>query len=91
MDTGTQIVASMAGCCLVWHIVASLLIYDYLLKRGQKASFIRLRVMILSYAVRYQEITRRETGRTGALFYHWVISINLAWILTITAIAIHRL
>jgi hypothetical protein len=43
---------------------------------GLKVSFVLLRLLAPKYASQYRQITREETGKTGPLFYHWIVSIN---------------
>ena len=74
---------------MLWYIVASILIYENLRRRGEKVSFLWLRAMAPIYASRYRKLTKQETGRTGMLFYHWVVSVNLALVLTLLAVAVH--
>jgi hypothetical protein len=61
-----------------WFVFSTLLIYEALRRRGVSVSFLWLRALAPKYAHEYRAITRRETGRTGPLFYHWVVSINVA-------------
>lgn len=61
----------------VLHIISSMLIFDFLKKKGEKVSFIFLRLLMFKYVNKYIEITRKESGKTGNLFYLWVVSINL--------------
>lgn len=75
------IIASVA-----WHVAATIMIYEALRKRNLKVSFAFLRLLAPKYASQYREITRRETGRTGPLIYHWIISINVALVATILLI-----
>ena len=42
--------------------------------------------MAPAYAFRYKKITRSETGKTGTLFYHWILSINLALVFAVIAV-----
>jgi hypothetical protein len=72
--------------CVVWAVVASILIARDLEKRGIPISIIWLRLMILKYLHQYCKITREETGHVGPLFYHYVIPLNLALILVIILI-----
>ena len=67
----------------VWAVAASLLIARDLEKRGVHVSYLWLRVMILKYLSQYRRITLEETGRVGSLFYHYVIPLNMALVLTI--------
>ncbi len=62
---------------VVWFVTSTILIYDALRRRNVKVSFIFLRFLSLKYASQYKEITLKETGRVGPLFYHWIISINI--------------
>lgn len=68
---------------VIWYVVTSILIYDYLRKKGIKVSFLFLRFLIPKYAGQYKEITKSETGKTGTLFYQWIISINTALVVAI--------
>ena len=60
------------------HVTSSMLICNYLAKRGEKLNFFLLRLKIISYASKYKSITREESGQTGNLYYWWIISVNLA-------------
>jgi len=71
--------------CAVWHVTVTMIIYNSLQKRGRPVSFFWLRILAPRYAYQYKEITKTETGRAGALFYHWVISINLALLFAVLA------
>jgi hypothetical protein len=69
-----------------WNIVTSLRIVGELRRRNMRASFIWLRAMAPIYAFRYKKITTKETGKPGALYYHWIISINLALVFAVAAL-----
>jgi len=73
--------ATIAVVAVVWHVTTAILIYEALRKRNVKVSFLFLRFLALKYARQYKEITLRETGKVGPLFYHWIVSINAALIL----------
>jgi hypothetical protein len=60
------------------YVMASILIVNELQKRGIKINFIFLKMFIIKYAHQYKEITKKETGRVGQLFYVWIISVNVA-------------
>jgi hypothetical protein len=51
-------------------------------------SFLWLRVLVPKYAHQYKMITRRESGKIGPLFYHWIVSINVALVLAVAAILV---
>jgi hypothetical protein len=63
---------------VIWHVATTMMIYGTLQKRGLKVSLILLRMMAPKYVSDYRQITRKETGKTGPLFNHWIISINTA-------------
>jgi len=81
----------IAVLCAFWFVISSVLIYENLKRRGQKVSFFWLRALAPMYAFQYKKITRSETGRTGLLFYHWIISINAALFFVLVALAVHYL
>ena len=69
--------------CVVWAVVAAILIAADLHRRGIAVSVVWLRLMILKYLHEYARVTREETGKVGALFYHYVVPLNLALIIVI--------
>jgi len=64
-------------------VVASVLIARDLERRGISVDFLWLRVLILKYLGKYRKVTLEETGRVGPLFYHYIISLNIALVLVI--------
>jgi hypothetical protein len=82
----TFLAASIDAIAVTWHIVVTMMIYEALRKRGLKVSFIFLRLLAPKYVSQYRETTRKETGKTGPLFYHWIVSINTAWVAAILLI-----
>jgi hypothetical protein len=58
--------------------VSSLAIADALQKHGVKVNWIFLRILIIKYVGQYRDVTRTETGRTGAWFYSFIIAMNVA-------------
>ena len=77
----------IAGIALIWYVVSSIMIYNELKKRNVRVNFIFIRFMIIPYVNKYKEITKKETGKVGSLFYHWLIAINTALVFGIAAIA----
>jgi hypothetical protein len=73
-----SVLLGIAILAVAWYVVTSMLICNALDKRGIKVNFLLMRMFIIKYASQYKEITRTETGKTGPLFYHWIISINIA-------------
>ena len=81
-----SILVVLCVLCGIWNVVVSLMIYDSLKKRGIPVSFLWLRMMVPKYAFQYKEITKAENGSVGPLFYHWIVSINLALAFVIIAV-----
>jgi hypothetical protein len=69
--------------CVVWAVVAAVLIAANLHKRGIPINVVWLRVMVLKYLHEYAKLTREETGRVGPLFYHYVVPLNIALVVMI--------
>jgi len=69
-------------------IVTTMMIYSYLKDKGKKVSFLWIRLFMISYANKYKKLTKEETGKTGYLFYLWIISINIALISAILILLI---
>lgn len=78
--------AVIGGIALIWYVVSSIMIYNELNKRNVRVNFIFIRFMIIPYANKCREITKKETGKVGSLFYHWVIAINIALVFAVAAI-----
>jgi len=72
--------------CAVVFTVTSILIAAALDKRGVKINIILIRFLIPKYAHQYKTITKMETGKTGPLFYWWVLSINVALVSFLVAL-----
>jgi hypothetical protein len=79
----------LAVLCCFWNIATSVRIYDFLRRRGVKASFFWLRVMAPKYAHQYKKMTAAESGTPGPLWLQWIVSINLAWVFALIALFVH--
>jgi hypothetical protein len=82
----TDLFTILVACGGLWAAMTSVRIFDYLRRKGVPVSFLWLRVLIPRYLGQYRDITLKETGRAGPLFYHFVISINLALAAAVAAI-----
>ena len=78
-----DVLIAMGVICVIWAVVAAILIAVNLHKRGIAVSVVWLRVMILKYLHEYAQVTREETGRVGPLFYHYVVPLNVALVIVI--------
>jgi len=67
-------------------VISALLITGVLQKREIPVNWLFVRPLIFKYIGQYREITRKETGKTGPLFYFYVICMNVALIAGILAL-----
>lgn len=79
---------SLAIAAAAIYVVFSMLIVHELQKRNVKINFFFLRLFLLKYANQYKEMTRRETGKVGPLFYGWLVSINAALVFVILGLVL---
>ena len=63
------------------NVVISIIVIRELQKRDVKINFFLLRLLIPKYVHQYKKMTLDETGSVVRLFYWWVGTINLTWIL----------
>lgn len=70
--------AGLGLVCIVWGVVAALLIARDLERRGHRVSYVWLRLFLLCYVSRYVQATREETGKAGPLLYHYILPLNAA-------------
>ena len=73
----------LAIFCALFNVVITMIIISELQKRKFKINFFLLRLYIPKYVHQYKKMTLEETGKVGALYYWFVGSINLAWILAV--------
>lgn len=69
--------------CVGLFVVFSMMIVHQLSKRGIKISFLWLRLYLIKYIHQYKQLTVKETGKPGPLYYPCITSINLALVLAI--------
>ncbi len=77
---------ALAVVCVVWGVVSAVLIAVALERRGVDVNLLFLKVLIFKYLVQYRDITLKETGRIGPLFYSYIISMNLALVTAVAAL-----
>ena len=80
----------MALASAVWGVVSSIVMTSFLARRGVKINYIFIKVLILKYVHQYRKITMQENGRPGPWFYSFVISMNLALVLTVVGIVLMK-
>jgi hypothetical protein len=67
-------------------VVFSIMIVHQLSKRGVKVNFILLRLYLIKYIHQYKQLTLKETGKAGSLYYPCIISVNLALVLAVVGL-----
>ena len=74
-----EILIVIGAVSIIAFIWATIMIYAFLKERSKKIeSFVFIDLFVFRYINRYKAITKKETGKTGYLFYIWIISVNLA-------------
>ena len=72
----------------IWATVAAVMIASFLDKRGVKTPFILFKFYLFRNQRLYREITLKENGKIGPLFYQFVVPINAALLCGLAALAI---
>ena len=83
-----NIILIAIGVSVVTFIVLAMMMVHEVSKRGVKVNFLLIRLYIFKYMHQYEELTRKETGKVGPLFYPCIASINLALLLTVVYFAV---
>jgi len=78
----------VAGLGVLFTILSMMMLHE-LNKRGVKINVLFIRLLTLKYIHQYKQITLEETGKVGPLFYPCVISINIAFILSVVAFILY--
>ncbi|MHC4339987.1 MAG: hypothetical protein ACYSX0_07220 [Planctomycetota bacterium] len=81
----------LAVACGAVAAATAVLIARSLERRGIKTPLPFIGALIFRNLSRYRELTRGETGKTGTLFYSYVVPINLALLLALAALAVHAI
>jgi len=86
-----QVLLFLALPCVIWAVVSAVLITAALDRRGMRTPFPLIGVLLPRNLIRYKEVTLKETGKIGSLFYAYVIPINAALIVVLVALLIRAL
>ncbi|HUU36925.1 MAG TPA: hypothetical protein VMW46_01825 [Candidatus Desulfaltia sp.] len=76
----------LALVCVGLFVIFSMMIVHELSKRGIKINFILLRLYLLKHIQQYKQLTLKETGKIGPLYYPCIVSIILALVLAIVGL-----
>lgn len=74
-----------AALCAAWALISIILITRILDERGMKTPLPLLGLYLFRNLDRYREMTLKETGKVGRLFYAFVVPVNAAWMLALVA------
>jgi hypothetical protein len=70
---------SIGVLSVIVYLWSTIMIYSFLKDKDEKMqSFILINLFIFKYINDYKTITKNENGKTGYLYYLWLISINTA-------------
>ncbi|MHC4140848.1 MAG: hypothetical protein ACYSUF_02855 [Planctomycetota bacterium] len=78
----------LALLCIIWGVVSAVRIAAALHERGIRIQPVLLNVLIFKYLYQYRAITLVETGRTGLLFYSYVLAMSLALLAAIAGLVV---
>jgi hypothetical protein len=83
-----RVLLGLVAACGLCAGVSAVLIARALEPHGVRTPFPLLGLYVFRNLRRYSEITRSSTGRTGPLFYAYVVAINAALILSLIALGV---
>ena len=66
----------LAVICGIFNGVFSYMITSYLSKHGIEINYWNIRLYMPKYLKQYRKLTIEKNGKTGNLFYAWIISIS---------------
>ncbi len=85
LDTFFLVLAILSAAIGVGLMIA---MANYLQTRGQDINWVFLRLFILKYVSQYRYTTIKESGRSGPLFYPFVVSMNLALLFAVLGLVL---
>jgi hypothetical protein len=72
----------------ILFVVLAMKMVHELSRRGVKINYLFIRPLIIKYMHLYRQITLKEDGKVGPLFYPCIGSINLALILVLAGLLV---
>jgi hypothetical protein len=84
----SNVLVGLALICVLWGIVSSIKIVQYLSARGVGINYFFLRVMILKYISQYHDMTARHDGKPGSWYYSYVTAMLLALVLAVVGLSL---
>ena len=86
-----SLILSFAAGLGVLFVILYMSMLHELNKRGVKINIVLMGFLIIRYFNQYKQITLAETGKVGPLFYPCIVSINIAFVLTVLAFILYFL
>jgi len=84
----SDIFLGLAILSALWGVVSSLVIASYLSKRGIDINWVFFKVLIIKYVGQYQRITIQESGKLGAWYYSYILSMISALVFAVVGIVL---
>jgi hypothetical protein len=84
----SNVLVALALICVLWGIVSTIRIVQYLSGRGVKINYIFIRVLIMKYVAQYHDMTARQIGRPGPWYYSYITSMLLALLFAIVGLSL---
>jgi len=78
----TVILVLMLVSAGVFVTLAMMMVHE-VSKRGVKISILWLRLYVIKHMHQYKQMTKKETGKVGPLFYPCIVSINMALVFAV--------
>lgn len=78
-----DILMFIALLCIVWSVTALMLMSGKVSRSGTRVRFYLITLLFFRYISVYEDLTRKETGKTGPLVYHFAVPLWIALILVI--------
>ena len=79
MNGTYDIMMFVALGCIIWAITALILITQKISKKGERINPLLFNLILLRNLSKYQDMTQAERGKTGPLYYHFVIPMWIAF------------
>ena len=87
-NTTVLVFGWLALTFLIFKVIVSLNIVKKLIAMGENADLKWLRFKAFEYAKKYKEITKKESGHPGMLYYLFIVSSVLFFVCLTTGIII---
>jgi hypothetical protein len=83
-----NVFAALALVSVAVGVIFSMMVVGEVSRRGVKINYFLLRILLFKYISQYKQLTTKETGRIGPLYYPCVVSYQLALIFAVVFILV---